>query len=108
MVLQVLKQDIAGFLADKFGPDHFTNLNDAFIGMVQNKSITEDERNMLRQMSHNNDTQLMNAWNRYLNSKDEDDLVSTFKAMCAVQKRKMGNQGQPAEPTGFGISVVQN
>lgn len=50
-----LKQEIGQFLSEKFGPDHYSSLNDALIGLCSKGSISEEDRDILRKMSLDKD-----------------------------------------------------
>lgn len=89
--MQQLKTDISQFLASNFGPDHYTSLNDALIGLFSQGLITEDDRNLLRELSFNNDKQFFSAWETYIENKDEDEFVQTLQILCSINRKK--NQG---------------
>jgi len=79
--LETLKEHIRSFLFNKFGPTYYKSLNDALIGLFQKGTITENEQNTLRELSFQKDEEhLNNAWNAYLENKNEVDFVADIKA----------------------------
>lgn len=92
-----LREEVNQFLVNKFGPEHYTNLNDALTGLCQKGLLSQDERDLLRKLSLKHDKHFFAAWETYLVMHDEDDFVQTLQVLCDVKRQNEQEKSEPVQ-----------
>lgn len=87
------------------GPDTFNNLKDAINGLFQNGSLSEGDKDLVRELSLKDDMHLLAAWDAYRANFDEEEFADTLQVLCDV-KRASGAAQSSNE--GFGIQMFKN
>lgn len=101
-----LREDVQAFMLKNFGPDHYKTLKDAINGFFKKGFISEDDKDAMNRLSLANDKHLIAAWDTYIVTLDEDELIDSFQVLSEVKTEKP--TGAPARVEGFGIQMIRN
>jgi len=74
------------FVQKHVGPDVYSSLRDAINGLSQKGAISPQDRELIMQLSFNDDKHLMASWWAYSVIQDEDDLADSFRTLCEVKR----------------------
>jgi len=104
-----LRSQVSQYLLENLGPDHFKNLKDAINGLHKKSYISTEDRDLIRELSFNDDKHLLAAWDAYTLMHDEEDFADTLQVLCDVKREKRGkNRQNESERKGAqGFSIQQ-
>lgn len=98
----MLRNQVSQYLLENLGPDHFKNLKDAINGLHKKSYISTEDRDLIRELSFDDDKHLLAAWDAYTLMHDEEDFADTLQVLCDVKREKRG-KNRPNEAQGFSI-----
>jgi len=85
----VLRQEISNFLLNKFGPDTYKNLKDAINGLSMKGYLSQNDKDLVRELSLKSDKHLLAAWEAYRVMLDEEEFADTLQVLCDVKREQI-------------------
>ena len=76
-------------MLNKFGPDTYKNLKDAINGLSMKGYLSQNDKDLVRELSLKSDKHLLAAWEAYRVMLDEEEFADTLQVLCDVKREQI-------------------